>query len=283
MPMVSDEDAGSQLTKATKNSNLLEMSRLIETYPNCVHYTNNYGCTALHYACMANRVEPAKMLVLNGADLYLFNKGILGHPTHRSPKMAIEMSNAALSKQLALLKEQMDPPDCMETTCGCYPQSNSQKATVGGGLFNCMDDPARFACSLFLPCCAVGQTVANTMTTGLDEQGRPEFGSEFGVTNNQIRNTTACYYMCCCCCYSCFPENPSLGRTEEDRRGRGCYEFGCYNEPRPSCVVHALKWFLCHPCYVSQLFRASKLALDVRMKEFDNVHGGAPDCKKMER
>ena len=58
-----EQDAGSQLTKATKNSNLLEMSRLIETYPNCVHYTNNYGCTALHYACMANRVEPAKMLV----------------------------------------------------------------------------------------------------------------------------------------------------------------------------------------------------------------------------
>ena len=45
---------------------------------------------------------------------------------------------------------------CMDD---CYP-SKSQKATGGGGLFNCMGDPVGFACSLFLPCCAVGQTAA---------------------------------------------------------------------------------------------------------------------------
>jgi hypothetical protein len=163
---------------------------------------------------------------------------------------------------------------CMDD---CYP-SKSQKAT-GGGLFNCMDDPAGFACSLFLPCCAVGQTAANTLTI----PGRIVLGSD-EPNKLEITCKTACFYMCCCTCLGCQPESFLLGPPKDltgngyggGAEGRGCYEYGCYNEPRPSCIVHALKWFICHPCYVSQLFRASKLALDVR------THG-APDCNKMER
>jgi len=99
------QEAGSQLTKAAKKSDLGTMSRLIDVWPDCIDWQNNYGCTALHYACMGNRVEVAKMLVQRGAELNLRNKGIPGHPNHSSPKTPMEMCDAALRKQLALLKD----------------------------------------------------------------------------------------------------------------------------------------------------------------------------------
>ena len=104
------QEAGSQLTKFAKKSDVGKMSRLIDAWPDCVHWQNNYGCTALHYACMSNNIstEVAKMLVSRDADLNLRNKGIPGHPNHSSPKTPMELSDAGLRKQLTLLKEQIN-------------------------------------------------------------------------------------------------------------------------------------------------------------------------------
>jgi hypothetical protein len=146
-----------------------------------------------------------------------------------------------------------------QSNSNSYIMDATQQAAIDGatgGLFGCMGDPSGFACSLFIPCCAVGQTAANTMEALM------------GVPAEQAasaRNTTACYYLCCC---------PCMGCAAPSKNG----------EPSASCVVHAGKWFFCHPCYVSQGLRASKMALDFKNKvgKFTNI-AGAPDCNDMER
>jgi len=76
------------------------------------------------------------------------------------------------------------------------------------------------------------------------------------------RNATACYYTCCC---------PCMGCATPKKEG----------QPSASCLVHAGKWFICHPCYVAQGLRASKMALGIKRKLAGVA--GAPDCNEMER
>ena len=76
------------------------------------------------------------------------------------------------------------------------------------------------------------------------------------------RNATACYYTCCC---------PCMGCATPKKEG----------QPSASCLVHAGKWFICHPCYVAQGLRASKMALGIKRKLAGVA--GAADCNEMER
>ena len=89
-----------------------------------------------------------------------------------------------------------------------------------------------------------------------------------GESDNFSLYGTACFYMCCCPCMGCSPQK------EHSRLWNA--------EPSDGCTfVHAGKWFICHPCYVSHMLRASKKALDIQRK-FTGV-AGAPDCNEMER
>ena len=140
------------------------------------------------------------------------------------------------------------------------------KAT--GGLFGCMGDPAGFACSLFIPCCAVGQTEVN-------KRGGGNAGTCNSTCPNTCnrRNEAACIYLCCCpylgCVHSC-------DVVENGKRSE-------------SWVLHLGKYFCCHPCYVAQGLRASKIALDFNWQAnyyftFTGTNiAGAPDCNDMER
>ena len=85
----------------------------------------------------------------------------------------------------------------------------------------------------------------------------------------------ACCYMCCCPCMGsgCC----GLARVHPIVPGEGSY-----GSPKAKILLwHAGKWFICHPCYVSQMLRASKIALDVKKKLTGLA--GAPDCNEMER
>ena len=94
-------EAGSQLTAATKAADEASMARLLDAYPGCVNWANNWGCTALHYACMGSAREgAAALLVRRGADRNMRNGGIPGHPTHGDPKTPLDIASAALRERL---------------------------------------------------------------------------------------------------------------------------------------------------------------------------------------
>ena len=96
-------EAGSQLHAATKASDEPAMVSLIDAWPGCVHWRNNWGCTALHFACMADKREAAALLlVARGADLDEYNEGIPGHPNHSGMKTPLEIASATLRDKLLL-------------------------------------------------------------------------------------------------------------------------------------------------------------------------------------
>jgi Ran GTPase-activating protein (RanGAP) involved in mRNA processing and transport len=100
-PCETAAEAGSQLTAAAKAADEASMARLLDAFPGCVNWANNWGCTALHYACMGRAREgAAALLVRRGADRNMRNGGIPGHPTHGDPKTPLDIASAALRERL---------------------------------------------------------------------------------------------------------------------------------------------------------------------------------------
>jgi len=61
--------------------------------------------------------------------------------------------------------------------------------------------------------------------------------------------------------------------------------MGCINNPNAppnaSQAEHAAKWFFCHPCYLAQLLRGSRMAVQFVKNPVSAM--GAPEVEIMER